>query len=142
MARPAMKITGVKELVKNFDLGARDVRNFARGATHKVASIVTKRTRKGARKHSGTLRKHIKSKRRRARGDMFRSDVIIRGVATKGRIGEKGAPYYWYFLEYGTVHMTPKPFVGPALDATRPEAHTIFRDDIMRRAIKAMERRA
>lgn len=134
MARPAMKIEGVKEIVKNFKLGARDARNFARGATHKVAGVVTKRARAGAPKHMGRLRKNIKSKRRRARGDMFRSDVII--------VGGKEAPHYWYFLEYGTVHMTAQPFVAPALDATRPEAHTIFRDDILRRAIKAMERRA
>jgi HK97 gp10 family phage protein len=28
--------------------------------------------------------------------------------------------YYARFIEYGTVHMAPQPFMGPALDAVRP----------------------
>lgn len=140
----AVKITGVKKLIKNFKASERDVNNFTRGATHKVATVVTKRAKQNAPKDLGRLKKSTSTKRRRPRGNkMFKSDTIIkRNAGSLSEFGKGvGAPY-WHHVEYGTVKQAPQPFVGPALERTRPEAPAIFRADVLKRTIKAMEKRA
>lgn len=134
-----VKITGVKELVGNFDLMGRDARNFARAATHKVAVTVTKRSKRNAPRDRGRLKKAIRTKRRRERRGMFRSDTII--LRGDSRTDPKGA-FYWHFLEFGTMRQKAQPFIGPALKETEPEAFKIYEAEIVKKSIKAAEKRA
>lgn len=41
--------------------------------------------------------------------------------------------FYWYFLEYGTAKMAPRPFVRPAVEAAYPQ---IYAD--VQEALKAL----
>jgi len=134
-----LQITGVEELVKNFDLMGRDAANLARGATHKVATVVTKRAKRNAPKSSSRLRKAIKTKRRREWKGMFRSDTIV--LRGDSRADPKGA-FYWHFVEFGTLHQAAQPFIGPAIKETEAEAFTIYENEVVRRTIKLAEKRA
>ncbi len=135
----AIKITGVAELVGNFELMGKDSSNFARAATHKVATIVTKRAKRNAPRGRGRLKKAIKTKRRRERRGMFRSDTII--LRGDSRSDPKGA-FYWPWIEYGTLKQRAQPFVGPALKETEPEAFKIYESEIVKKSIKAGEKRS
>lgn len=134
-----IEITGVKELVGNFELMGRDAGNFARAATHKVATVVTKRSKRNAAKLTGRLKKAIKSKRRRERRGMFRSDTII--LMGDSRTDPKGA-FYWPWIEYGTLKQPAQPFVGPALKETEPQAFKIYEEEIVKKSIKTAEKRS
>ncbi len=84
-----IQITGLKPLLKNFKLTQRDMRTLARTSTHTVARMVTKRAKKLAPKDTRRLRKAIKTKRRKERSGMFRSDTIVNVGAS--REDESGA---------------------------------------------------
>ena len=131
-------ISGLDPLLKNFKLTQRDMRTLARTSTHTVARMVTKRAKRLAPRDEGTMRKAIKTKRRRERSGMFRSDTIVNVGAS--RKDPKGA-FYWHMVEYGTLHQNAQPFIGPALKQIEPEADRIFREDIVKRAIKRAEKR-
>jgi HK97 gp10 family phage protein len=49
-----------------------------------------------------------------------------------------GDAYWWRFLEHGTVHMSPQPFIKPAMKRIRTPA----RKDAVQRAIDLMKRGA
>lgn len=51
---------------------------------------------------------------------------VLEGNA-KGKQGAVDDPYYWFFQEFGTVHMTAKPFLRPALEDHREEYIDSFR---------------
>ncbi len=137
-AKSEVKITGLKPLLKNFKLTQRDMRTLGRTATHTVARMVTKRAKQLAPKDEGRLRKALKTKRRKEKSGMFRSDTIVNvGASRKDQAGA----WYWHFLEYGTKAQGAQPYIGPALKQIEPEAMRIFREDIVKRAIKRAEKR-
>ena len=158
MANPD-HITGLDEVIRNFNLSAKDVRNFSRSAVNDVAKDVRGKTRANAPDETGQLQKKIRHKRRRGRRDYFRSAVVIlAGPPPKRKTGmgalvrklgrksqdddSKRGPFYWFFLEYGTRKRPAQPFVDPARKAAIPGARRTFINGVVRRAIKAAERRA
>lgn len=95
------EITGVKDVQKILDqIAPKEAANLLRATVHGVAGEVSKKAKQNARPYrdTGTLIKAIKTKRRRARGGMPRSDVIV---------DKKG--FYWRFLEYGTTKTPERP---------------------------------
>ena len=133
-----IQITGLKKLLKNFGLTQRDMRTLARTSTHTVARMVTKRAKKLAPKDQGRLRKALKTKRRKERNGMFKSDTIVNVGASRE---DTSGAFYWHFLEYGTKAQGAQPYIAPALEQIRPDAMRIFRNDIVKRALKRAERR-
>lgn len=51
----------------------------------------------------------------------------------KGKAGATEDPYYWFFQEFGTVHMKARPFLRPALEGNREEYVESFRRGFGRR---------
>ena len=76
-------------------------------------SIRSRTSKKGVvtRTDYGHLRDNIKVRRARATTD----NKIVFNITTTHA-------FWGYFLEFGTVKMTPKPFMRPAFDATREGA--------------------
>lgn len=126
-----IKLEGIKEFIKAANASEKDIINFGRAATHKVAGMVTKGAKKRAAKDTGLLKGSIKSKRRKARGAMFRSDTIILSDA-----------WYWPSVEFGAKGRPAQPFVGPALRSVRPEAPSIYFNEVLKKTIKLMKKRA
>lgn len=118
-------------------LAPRQARNLARSTTQAVASQIAKKMKQMAPKDEGTLRKAIKAKRRRMRGDIAISDVRIEHGARA-----KNDAWYWHFLEFGTVKRAPNPFIRPALDAIQPEIPSIYSREFHKRLQKALEKQA
>lgn len=118
-------------------LAPRQARNLARSTTQAVASQIAKKMKQVAPKDEGTLRKAIKAKRRRMRGDIAISDVRIEHGARA-----RHDAWYWHFIEFGTVKQAPKPFIRPAIDAIQPEIPSIYSREFHKRLKKALEKQA
>lgn len=137
-ASSGVVIQGVRGLHKNFKLAEKDIVNLTRTAVHRIAITVAQRAKKNVPKDTKRLVKAIKTKRRKVRNAVFRSDVRINyGKDSKD---PRGA-YYWFLIEYGSTRHPPQPFVAPALRATEPEAKQIFVEAVLKQAIKLMKRR-
>lgn len=74
--------------------------------------------------------KHIKD-------DVKMSRLKDDKMGTKYReiYGGKKTGFKWKFLEYGTIHMTPFPFMQPVLDNTKLERQRIAEEEL-RKAIE------
>jgi HK97 gp10 family phage protein len=59
--------------------------------------------------------------------------VFVSGKV-KGKLkGKTVVPYYWRFLEFGTVKMAAKPFMRPAFDSTGREAAEVIKGKLKER---------
>lgn len=120
------------------DIAPRQARNLNRATIHAVAGVVRDEAKRRAPKDSGTLRKAIKSVRRRPRNpDAPYSDVMVE----HGRNAKNDA-FYWRFKEYGTVDQPATPFIGPAADMIRGQISSVYRQEFMRKYAKFLERQA
>ena len=45
----------------------------------------------------------------------------------RGKQGSVEDPFYWFFLEFGTVHMKAQPFMRPALEGKQQEYISTFK---------------
>jgi HK97 gp10 family phage protein len=55
-------------------------------------------------------------------------------VSSRVRGGKKNwPPYYWRYLEFGTVKMAAKPFMRPAFDSTSLEAASVIKGKLAER---------
>ena len=127
-------IEGLEALRKMSDQVAPKVaRRLARATVHSIAGEVRNAMRQRAPKDDGTLRKAIKSKRRRGRPDEAVSDVRIE----HGRTVKNNA-WYWHFIEFGTTKHTAQPFIQPTVDEYAPRIPTIYREEFGRRLEKEL----
>ena len=85
----------------------------------KAAEVIAEDARRRVPKDSGKLERSIRVVR--LRGDTRRNIRVYAGNRTKG-----GA-YYAHMVEYGTVKMKKKPFLRPALNASKGQIQTILR---------------
>ena len=145
-----IEFVGLREVLLNLGASEKDIANYSRAATHKIASTAVKRAKRLAPKDTGRLRKAIKAKRRKARVDLFRSDIWAYLGESRG--DKKGA-YYWAPVESGSKQRTTKKgahrgsmsghgYIERALKQTGPDAIKIFRSEVVGRAIKSMNKRA
>jgi len=99
-------IVGVEDVDRILnEVTPRHARNLHRSTVHAIAGEIAKRAKKNATPHkqSGTLKRAIKTKRRRGRPDKPQSDVVVNRDA-----------FYWRYLEYGTQDAGEHPFFRPA----------------------------
>ena len=109
----SVEITGVSELLDMLDkLGPKHANNIMRSTIHGMAATVTKEAKQLAPKDKGTMRKAIKTVRRRSHPSQPVSEVRV----DRGKMAKNDA-FYWRFVEYGTGGKNPqpaRPFIGPA----------------------------
>lgn len=138
MAGSGLEITGIEEFRKmTSDLAPRQARNLARSTVQGVASEVAKQMRKKAPRDNGTLRKAIKAKRRKMRGDVAISDVRIEHGSQA-----KNNAWYWHFVEFGTQKQTAQPFIKPTVTEIEPQLPEIFTREFGKRLERALAREA
>lgn len=129
-------LDGLTELLGQ--LAPREARNLNRSTVHALAGVVRNEARRRAPKDSGTLKKAIKSVRRRPRNpDAPYSDVMVE----HGRNAKHDA-FYWRFKEYGTVDQAATPFFQPAVDLVRADLPAIYREEFGKKYAKYLERQA
>lgn len=139
----AATITGVEEIREILsELAPRHARNLLRATVHGMASEVAKETKSNIKssvtERTGTLRKAVKSKRRKSPPDAPVADVIF----TQGK-GAKHDGYYWRFLEHGTARV-PKAhrFVERAVAKINSRSAEIVREVFMKKLEGALKREA
>lgn len=150
-----LKIDGLQELEKKLREMAPDLaRNALRAAVGAAAKVVKDEasTRAEPHKKTGALQANIYAKRDRKRSNDFGQTYIV-GVRNgqakyannkknrrAGRAGktyeDAGATFYWRFLEFGTVKMSPKPFLRPAFETKKVEAVEAIKERLWKRIEK------
>jgi len=139
MAISGVKIDGLEGLEDVLaGVGPRVARNLNRSTIHAMAGIVRDDARANAPRDSGTLRKAIKSVRRKPKNpDQPYSDVVVES----GKDAKYDA-YYWRFVEYGTINQAARPYIQPAVDALAAQVPTVYREEFFKKFAKWAERQA
>lgn len=116
-------ISGLKELQAAMNSLKGDLAGkIARQATAAAAGVVRKAAKANAPKDTGNLKAAIVMKRNRSTNLTEEYNVAIRAGKKSdvknakqgnGRLGKDA--YYGRFVELGTVKMSPRPFLSPAL---------------------------
>lgn len=115
-----IKVEGLQALgAKLQAMGEEMTTKIARGATGAAANLVKKSAQQKAPKRTGNLARNIITKRLGKSDSSLTSEhiVTVRRRRTKGQksSGEKSA-YYGQFVEFGSIHNVPNPFLRPAFD--------------------------
>lgn len=141
MSDTFLKVDGLDGLEKMLEgVMPREARNLNRATVHALAGIVRDDARRKAPKDDGTLRKAIKSVRRKPRHpDKPFSDVRV----TRGRDAKHDA-YYWRFVELGTKDndYPRQPFIAPAVETMRGQVQGVYREEFRKKYEKFLERKA
>lgn len=92
---------------------------------------------------SGALLRNIAMKRIRIGRDQHGYTVGVRAGTPrqmkKSKAGISDDPFYWWFLEFGTMHMDPKPFLGPAFKQLQSRSAKSIMDQALREVLKAAD---
>lgn len=136
-----VEITGDKQLIDMMEnIGPRHSRNLMRATVHGMAATVTKEAKQNAPKDSGTLKKAIKTKRKKSPPEKPISDVIVE----HGNDAKNDA-FYWRFVEYGTGGDNPqpaRPFIGPAAHLLITNYREVMREQFGKKLEAALKREA
>jgi HK97 gp10 family phage protein len=132
-----ISIGGIPELAHIIDaLGVRESRNLNRATIHAVAAVTTKAAKAKAPKDSGTLRRALKAKRRRAQNpDKPFSDVMVE----HGKDAKNDA-WYWRFVEFGTTEQAARPFIQPSIDEVRANIVPIYKEQFFKKLASRIKR--
>ncbi len=108
-----VEILGIDAVTESLkEVSPREGKRIARRTITKVAASVRDDMRQRAPFEEGTLRKAIKSRRRRGQPGLLEAGVFI----THGKQATRDA-FYWHWLEFGTAKMAPQPFIHPTVQA-------------------------
>lgn len=135
----SIKLVNLVEMTKNMGLAVRDVRNLAAQATRYVAKRAVDRIKKAAPKDTGTMAKAFKPASRKKWTNTFRADITVNMGSSKE---DPAGAWYWHFPDKGTKMQARQNFFDPAIRATDKEAKGVFEEQVMKRAIRMMKRRA
>lgn len=125
-----MKIEGLRELgmaLKEFD--SRVQKRIARSATAAGARVIAKEARQRVPVDSGTVKKNIRTANLKPKQPGIQETAV--GVRVNGKT--KDSAYYWRYIEMGTIHMAPKPFLRPAFEAKKLEAADKIKEQLGKR---------
>ena len=127
------KVDGLSALYEQLQqLPVKLEKNILRGAIRAGAKPVAAEARRLApvlssndpRREMGALSKSVRIMSTGTRGGTVKGGVVAGGRTTVGR-GQnkvKADAFYAHFVEYGTVKMTARPFMRPAVDTRTQEA--------------------
>jgi HK97 gp10 family phage protein len=138
-------VSGLKELQAAMNRLSSDMAGkIARQATAAAAGVVRKSARDNAPVDTGNLKASIVMKRKRSTNLTEEYNVAVRAgkksdvKKAKGGTGKLGKDaYYARFVEFGTVKMTPRPFLSPALSNNVQQA-----TDAMKKRLEARLKKA
>lgn len=135
-----VKVEGLEGLGKRVELLMAKVRKKVLGSAVGAGALVTlKAVKAKAPVKTGELRAAIKQRRSRrdSKQDYEQRDVGVFKVkggkyaktkhnVRKGRVGKEYTSdppeFYWKFLEFGTVKMSPRPFIRPGFESSKTQA--------------------
>jgi HK97 gp10 family phage protein len=128
MATTNVEVDGLKELDATLGLLSLDIQqSIGRAATNAGAQVIKNAAIRNAPSLTGNLKKNIIVKRlTSAQASPLVSQHIVtvrEGKLTKKQKGAGLQPaFYGRFIEFGTVKMSPKPFLRPAYDQNKTAA--------------------
>lgn len=126
----SIRIEGLTELRRKLlTLPAKLRDRELRAATGAAAKVVRDEARARAPVDTGLTRDNIIAARRRA--ERYDEEYAVT-VRHKG----KGRPFYWKFIEFGTVKLAARPFLRPAFESATYRAINAFRLRLARRLNK------
>lgn len=112
-----------KSLLKTLGALPKNIQNnVMSGAIRSSANVIRDEAKRLAPVDKGALKKGIKTVKRSARNGEYRFTV------TTGRSG-----WYAHFIEFGTVKMSAKPFMRPAMEQTQDESLNAAKEYIAKR---------
>jgi HK97 gp10 family phage protein len=130
-----LEITGDKAIADLLgEVAPRHAANISAAMVHGVAGDVRDRAKAGAPVDEADLKKAIKTKKRRRKYSLFRSDVIVLRRA-----------FYWRFIEYGEGPARENAFFLRAVESLRARLPGIVKTQFLKKlqaAIKRAQRRA
>lgn len=133
-----LKVEGIEQIQSMLtEKAPRVARNLMRSTVQAVASVIAKDAEKNAPKRSGKLKKAIKAKRKKSPPDKPVSQVIV----GEGK-GQKPDAFYWKFVEYGTQHSAPTPFIGPAKQRAQANMRQMLVTEFGKKLEKQLAREA
>lgn len=155
-----IQVLGLKEIERTLArLPARLGEKVMRAALRAGAQVIRKDAQSRVpvlqkpdkRRKAGTVKKSITIKR--SKRDKFGVFLGIQGIGKKqisafkkggGRKGSNNPddPYYWIFLEFGTVNQPARPFLRPAFEAQKFAALRKFEEYCKKRIVKEAEKLA
>jgi HK97 gp10 family phage protein len=150
------EVKGLRELQAAMNTLKADMAGkIAVQATAAAAGVVRKAARMKAPKDSGNLQAAIIMKRRKKTslsalyavgvrsGGGFRKGDFVGGKTSDVKAAKKGEgrlgvdAFYWSFVEFGTVKMSPRPFIRPALEDNVDRATEVMKKRLAARLKKA-----
>lgn len=144
-----VKLEGVDALNKALAEATKQIRTKAvRAALRKAGQVISKEAKQAApvlsaptkTRKPGTVKKAIavrasKFARQDGNEGVFINVRPLRGSRQKtlGKAGAKNPndPFYWRFVEFGTVKMKARPFLSPAAESKGNEAIKTFMDSVI-----------
>lgn len=128
-----LELRGLEDLEKAIDAMEKDFEKALVIATRKGCQVIQKGAKRrcpvspkgkiGRYAHApGTLKKSIKYKILRQRNPARIAGLVGPAVGRK----QKYDGYYGYWVEKGTSHSKPQPFLRPALDEDGPQAQRVI----------------
>lgn len=137
MKKTYARLHGFPELQHTLkDVSRREAVNILRGTVYTLAQHVRDVIRENTPMLTGRLRRAIKAVRNR--GTPTRAQASVVADLSGGRTG---SGFHWHWLEYGTVKMSKRPFVNPAVERVRPQQDALYRDKFGKQYERVMERR-
>lgn len=137
-----VKVEGLADLERRMQSLSEDMANkIARAATAAGAAVIKKAAIQKVPRDTGNLAKNIIAKRLPKSETELTSEHIV--TVRKGRrtAKQKAAGlrdgYYGQFVEFGTVKMSPRPFLRPAFDNNKTQAVEAIKSRIEARLKKA-----
>lgn len=129
-----VKLTGMSEIERKLATMPKKAKGILRSSTNDLAADMRKVARSMAPKRSGTLRRAIKTKRRRGRRDEIRVSLYVEHGS-----GAKNDAWWWHFVEFGTVKQPQHPYLRPAYNRTKQEvSRGSFQKKVWARISKAV----
>lgn len=125
----------VQNLMKT--VAPKHAKNLMRSTIHGIAGVGAKEAKKRVPTRTGNLKKAIKAKRRKSPPHAPVSDVIV----TQGKKAKQDG-FYWRFVEYGTVHVSAQPFIGPTYDYLRMNYTRLVQEQFAKKLESKMRREA
>jgi len=125
------EVIGLDKVLKKLKkLPERVQKNVLTGAMRAATKPIIKEARNLVPKSSGVLKKSIGAKKRQSKN----KNIIHFSVAP---LVKKGG-FYAHMIEFGTVKMSAKPFMRPAVDKTADETIKVAKDYMIKRLDKEM----
>lgn len=131
-----IQLTGADDIARRLKALDVKVRERAlRRSLRAAAKVIADEVRANAPADTGRLRRNIAITTQVRRAKQLMSAQVR--VRTRGKAGDAKNAYYWRFIEYGTRHIKPDPFVTRAFESEKSGAAQQVIDSVIQEIEKA-----